>query len=79
MKTQCEQVLDWMQRVGPITPAEAIEELGIYRLGARIFDLKRAGWEICAETVCRPNRFGKDIHFARYSLVVHEGQQEFSL
>lgn len=37
------QVLDWLRRWRSITPAEAYNQLGIYRLGARIFDLRQRG------------------------------------
>lgn len=39
--TQTEKVLRHMKRFGSITPLEAMEEYGIMRLGARIWDLKR--------------------------------------
>ena len=41
--TQTEKVLRHMKRFGSITPLEAMEEYGIMRLGARIWDLKREG------------------------------------
>ena len=39
--TQEERVLDYMQRYGGITDKEARDKLGISRLGARIYNLKK--------------------------------------
>ena len=40
--TQCEKILRYMRDVGPITQLDAAKEFGCYRLGARIWDLKKA-------------------------------------
>lgn len=66
--TQCERILRHMQDYGSITQAEAITEYGIYRLGARIWDLKASGVPIRAETITGKNRYGERTNFARYSL-----------
>lgn len=66
--TQNEKVLDYMERFGSITPLEAMADLGIMRLGARIWDLKAQGHSIKTETVTSKNRFGETTHFAKYSL-----------
>ena len=46
--TQAAQVLEWLQRVGSITPRDAME-FGCYRLAARILDLRAMGWAIATE------------------------------
>ena len=46
MERQNETVMSHLRRWGSITPAEAYTDLGIYRLGARIFDLRERGHEI---------------------------------
>ena len=66
--TQEEQILDYMERNGSITPLEAMNEFGIMRLGARIYDLKESGVKIITETVTSKNREGKRVRFARYRL-----------
>lgn len=48
--TQNEKLLARLRR-GPITQLEALTELGIMRLGARIHDLKAEGAEITSEMV----------------------------
>ena len=40
--TQCERIVKYMQDFGTITTAEAMLELGVYRLASRINDLKKA-------------------------------------
>ena len=66
--TQTEKVLDYMERHGSITPLEAMNQLGIMRLGARIFDLKESGVKIITDRVSERNRNGELVSFARYRL-----------
>lgn len=51
-------------RQGPLTPREALDELGCFRLAARIHDLRAEGHLILAETV---KAGGKS--FARYRII----------
>lgn len=39
-------ILDYLERNVSITQAEAINQFGCYRLGARIFDLRAVGFDI---------------------------------
>jgi hypothetical protein len=48
--TQNDMVLDYLKRFGSITPIEALADLGIMRLGARCYDLKKEGHDIITET-----------------------------
>lgn len=66
--TQNERVLDYLRKHGAITPKEAMNELGIMRLGARIYDLKKQGVSITRENVTEKNRFNEPTTFARYKL-----------
>ena len=68
--TQEDMILQFMEDNGSITPAQAIEEIGCYRLGARIWDLRHAGHRIKTTTVKRKNRYGKTVHFAVYTKAV---------
>ena len=67
-KTQTERVLDYMRQNGGITQAEAIRDLGCYRLGARVYDLRRSGHSITRYMVSEKNRYGVTVCFARYKL-----------
>ena len=66
--SQCDRLLSRLKR-GPITPMEAWSELGIYRLGARVFDLKANGHEIDRELVPVSNRFGEECRVDQYRLI----------
>ena len=44
--TQNEMILAYLEKYGSITQAEAMAHIGCYRLGARIWDLKRRGIKI---------------------------------
>ena len=66
---QKEKVLNWLQLLGSIEPAEALRELGVMRLAARIADLKKDGIKIKSERVNGVNRFGEPCHWTRYSLI----------
>lgn len=64
--TQEQRILDYLDEFGSITPLEAMRDLGIMRLGARIFDLKASGYAIVKDTVAVKNRFGELTRIARY-------------
>lgn len=65
--SQCELLLERLQ-VAPITPMEAWNELGIYRLASRVKDLRDKGHVISGSRVNVANRFGETCNVARYSL-----------
>jgi hypothetical protein len=46
MKSQKEQILARLQFGQSITPIQALELYGCFRLGARIYDLRKAGHNI---------------------------------
>lgn len=66
--TQREQILEYIKAFGSITPMEAFADLGITKLATRISEMRRDGIEFNIETVRNKNRFGKPVHYARYSL-----------
>ena len=66
-KSQCMQVLRYIEQFGSITSLEAFEDLKILRLSARIKDLKDLGYPIKTSTEHYFNN-GVYKHFARYSL-----------
>lgn len=59
---QVEQILNHLKRE-PITPLEALDKYGCFRLGARIYDLKCLGWKIDTEIVTNNGK-----RYAKYSL-----------
>lgn len=64
--TQAQRILDYMQTHGSITQFEAMQDLGVMRLGARIFELKRLGHKINAQMVVVENRYGEKCRVKRY-------------
>lgn len=66
--TQCILVLEYMEKHGAITPLDAAIDLGIQRLGARIYDLRKRGWVINDEWAVVLNRRGKKCRVKKYSL-----------
>lgn len=66
--SQSEQIVKYMRDFGSITPMDAVNDLGIYRLAARIHDLTKAGLSIDSRTETTKNRYGKTVHYSRYYL-----------
>lgn len=67
--TQTQQVHQFMIDYGSISQAEAVSELGCYRLSARIKDLRDMGIPISRAIESKRNRYGKLVSFARYSII----------
>jgi hypothetical protein len=61
--TQTETILAHLQAGGSITPIDALREYGVFRLAARINDLREAGHDV--QTLCETDGKKK---WARYSL-----------
>lgn len=66
-RSQKEQILEHIEKYGSITPLEAQKLYGCMRLGARIWDLRKDGYEIVREIVEVETRSGK-AHVARYRM-----------
>ena len=67
--TQNTRLLSYLKLNGTIDPLESWEQLGIYRLGARIFDLKNQGHNIQTENKTVLNRFNEGCRVALYRLI----------
>lgn len=66
--TQCERVVKYMQDFGSITHLQAVADLGVQRLAARVSDLKKAGYKISGRWVKGKNRYGEPTRFVEYRL-----------
>ena len=71
--SQCDMILRYMTENGGITAAEAVDEIGCYRLSSRIWDLKQAGHSIKKERLTKKNRYGKMVSYAKYTLEEQHG------
>ena len=67
--TQTQAIYEYLKQGNSITPLEALEKFGCFRLGARIWELKDQGFNIHM-TMVKNN--GK--HFASYKLIKNEEQ-----
>ena len=70
--TQTESIYRHLLNHGSITPLEALNLYGCMRLGARIWDLRRAGVGIRKTLESRENANGERKTYARYTLEVAE-------
>lgn len=66
--TQEDRVLKFMQDTGSITSWQAIQQFGITRLSAKIFNLRQKGYPITNKVIVSKNRYGDIIHFVEYRL-----------
>ena len=68
--TQSMKILKYMMDFGSITPIEAMQDLGVMRLAARIKDLEKAGIIFEHNWVQDFNRFGEKVRYKEYRLAV---------
>lgn len=68
MKAQTKLILDYMERNGSITALQAVQDLGVTRLSARIWDLRNDGYEISREMQTSLNRYGDKVTFGVYRI-----------
>ncbi len=76
--TQNEKILRHLEDYGSITPMEAMEQYGIMRLGARIWELKRKGHKIATAIEHGKNRYGENTSWANYRLEINDGKLFYS-
>lgn len=68
--SQASKILEHLKQGNTITPMEALNLFGCFRLGARIWDLKDEGYNIVTET---EENEGK--RYAKYKLITEAKQQ----
>lgn len=66
--TQAEMILNHLETKGPITPLEALLEYGCMRLGARVYDLRKVGYDIRSRFVEKENAAGEVKRYKQYWL-----------
>lgn len=67
--TQAEQILNHLETRGAITPLQALLEYQCMRLGARIYDLRKLGYDIRSDFIEKTNAAGEVKRYKRYWLV----------
>ena len=68
--SQKERISAYMEKHGGITSREAVIDLGIARLAARIAEMIEAGEKIIKVTETSENRYGERVRYTRYKKVV---------
>lgn len=68
MSKTCQKIYQYMALHNGITQAEAFLELGVGRLGARIFEIKNYGVPIQTEMIKVTKKDGSEAHVARYKI-----------
>lgn len=68
--THKQQILNHLQKCGSITPLEALQMYGCFRLGARVCDLRKEGYPILTR---RADRKSKEDKVPRYAVYVLAG------
>ena len=67
--TQQSRVLDHLRQKGSITPLEAMNLYGIYRLSVHIWRLRKKGYNIVTVEQEGKNKLGEDVTYGKYILV----------
>ena len=65
---QGDKILKYLKDFGSITAYEAVIDLGITQLAARLCELKARGYEFDKEMQTGKNRYGENTHYIKYSL-----------
>jgi hypothetical protein len=66
--TQVERLINHFKTHSSIDPLQALREYGIFRLAARIKDIKKAGYTINTVRQIVRNQFGEDCRVACYEI-----------
>lgn len=72
--TQAGRLLDYLMSGRAIDPMQAWSELGIYRLSARVHELREQGYSIVNQGRTVKNRYGEDCKVASYRLKDSKGR-----
>lgn len=67
-KSGKEKILNHLKNHGSITPMTAWMQYGVYRLGARILELRKQGYKILTDMQTKVNDEGRKVYFAKYYL-----------
>lgn len=65
---QTDRLNNYLKEFGSITPLQAMRDLGIMRLAARIAELKKDGARITTNSKPVKNRWGETTRVAEYML-----------
>ena len=72
-KTQEQMILEYLQEYGEITSWDAFMRFGITRITAKIYNLRKEGYNISTRYATKTNRYGVVVTYGIYRL---EGDNE---
>ena len=61
--SQKKKVLAWLKEAGPITPIQALQYFGSFRLASIIHRLRREGYVIRTETIEEDGKYFAEYHY----------------
>lgn len=67
--TQQSRVLNHLRQNGSITPLEAMNLYGIYRLSVHVWRPRKKGYNIVTVEQDGKNKLGEDVKYGRYILI----------
>lgn len=65
---QTSRIVKYIDDFGSITTLEAMRDLGVTNLHARLYDLKKEGYVITGTPEQSKNRYGDKVHYKRYKI-----------
>lgn len=68
MASDKKEILSYLQQHQTITPMEALKKFGCYRLRARVWDLRKEGYNISTTMIYGVDRNGNPSKYALYTL-----------
>lgn len=66
--TQRERIVRYLKDNGSITALEAVRELGVLQLSARLVELENEGYVFDKKREHSKNRYGERVDYIRYSI-----------
>ncbi len=65
---QTRRIVKYINDFGSITTLEAMRDLGVTNLHARLYELKKEGYVITGISEQSKNRYGDKVHYKRYKI-----------
>ncbi len=65
---QRQRVLEYINEFGSITALDAVRDLGVLQLSARLVELERRGYRFNKKQESSLNRYGEKVYYTRYSI-----------
>lgn len=74
---QTRRIVKYIDDFGSITTLEAMRDIGVTNLHARLYDLKKEGYVITGTPEQSKNRYGDKVHYKRYRINKNENINKY--